>query len=774
MMMRAVIALGVLLIVGFTSGAIGIARAMIVRGETYREKAEQGQLRDVEEPAPRGEIVDSSGNVIASSTDVKRVYINPKKVNDYENKDEIIRLISEALVPILGIAEDKVAKQASYKNYSDMTLKGKVDEITMEKVNAFLDTTVTTKMKVLVKGADDDAPEEEKYRIVTVDKDAKDAAKFSLFVGSSRDTIRYYPLGTFAANVIGFTGSDDTGRTGLELYYNKQLTGTPGRTLVAKNATDSNIASEYATHTAPIKGSTLKLTIDQEVQRFLENSLEQARIDAKAKAAYGIVMDVNTGAILGMAAQASYDPAHYQELADSIKLAEIEAITDETERKKALNEAILAQWRNGAIDLTYEPGSVFKIVTVAAGLEEGVVNLNTSYTCTGAIQVENRTMHCHNRNGHGTEDLTHGLMNSCNPFMITIAQKLGVHKFYKYFDGFGFTEKTGIDLPGEAEPKPGISIHAEKDMKVVELSSCAFGQSFEASPIQVISAVSAIANGGKLMRPYVVAQVLDENGAVIEENKPTVRRQVVSEDTADKVAAMMEQVVQAGTGKNAYVAGARVAGKTGTSQKLSAGSGYVASFSCFAPADNPQVAVLIAIDDPKGQINGGQIAAPPAAEIIEQVLQHRNVPMQYTAEEEKQLAAKAPTVTGLTIAAAKELLTKADYTARVVGSGETILRQFPKAGTTVATGGVVVLYTSNDNTEPMVKVPNLVGMTVSQANAAAAAAGLNVSFSGNFASSTKITSKQSIETGAEVPAGTVITVHFVSTSGVTDSTLGED
>jgi stage V sporulation protein D (sporulation-specific penicillin-binding protein) len=491
-------------------------------------------------------------------------------------------------------------------------------------------------------------------------------------------------------------------------------------------------------------------------------------VDADAKGAYGIVMDVKTGAVLGMACVSSFDPGNYQELGNAALREEIAGISDEAARQKAYNNAMMAQWRNGTIELTYEPGSVFKVITFSAALEEHVVDMNDTYTCTGSIQIANRRMRCHKRDGHGHETLTQGLMNSCNPFTITIGQKLGVEKFYQYLEGFGFTEPTGIDLPNEYAPKKGVNIHAKDRMHIVELASCSFGQSFEASPIQIISAVSAIANGGKLMQPYVVAKELDEDGHVIKENQPIVRRQVISEDTAKKVAGMMEQVVSAGTGKNGYVAGAHVAGKTGTSQKLSVGEGYVASFSCFAPADNPQVALLIAIDEPKGRINGGQIASPPAADIMEKVLTYKNIEMRYTEKEQEELGGTAPNMTQKEIGLAKETLEKAEFRVKVIGDGEQVLHQIPEPGQTIAKGGLMILYTEGSSAGQRVTVPKLTGMTIAQAEKEALAAGLNIKLTGNYNSNALITFQQSIPAGDEAALGETVTVHFVSNNGVID------
>ncbi|MDR0532095.1 MAG: PASTA domain-containing protein [Oscillospiraceae bacterium] len=763
MFQRAMIVLFALIFAGFGAGAYGLVSVQLVNGKEYAAKAEEGQLRDTELAAPRGAIYDSTyspkkENVpFARSASAYKIYINPNALDKAINKAEILQALRNDLAPLLGISPEKIDRQASYTKYNYMALAGQIDNDTMKKVNAFRDRKLDIQLK-------------------TNDKDYAGGVKtlhstYAYYVGVSPDIVRYYPMGSLAANVIGFTGADDIGRAGLELYYNKSLTGVPGRIVSAKNAADANLPVQFETQYNAKPGHSLVLTIDAAVQSTLERSLEQAKIDSKAKAAYGIVMDVKTGGILGMACVTSFDPGNYQHIADDNVRAQIEALPEGPERQKAYNQAMMAQWRNGTIELTYEPGSVFKCVTVSAGLEEHVVDLDTHYSCSGGIQVANRYIRCHKREGHGAQTLTQGLMNSCNPFMITIGQRLGVDKFYKYFEGFGFTESTGIDLPNEYFPKKGLNIHAQENMHIVELASCSFGQSFEASPVQILTAVSAIANGGKLMEPYVVAKELDENGRVIKETQPTVRRQVISEDTSQKVRSMMEQVVTGGTGKNGYVAGAHVAGKTGTSQKLSAGSGYVASFSCFAPADDPSVALLIAIDEPQGLINGGQIAAPPAAEIMENVLVHKNIEMRYTEKEQQELGGVAPDMTGKDADMADAALKKAEYRVRVIGGGGSVVHQIPEPGQSLTRGGLIILYTEGataEETMQTVTVPKLTGLGIKQAAQIAADAGLNIKLTGNYESDALITYRQSVPAGDEARLGETITVHFVSNNGVTD------
>ncbi|MCL2301107.1 MAG: penicillin-binding transpeptidase domain-containing protein [Firmicutes bacterium] len=758
---RAMIVLFTLIFAGFGAGAYGLVSVQLINGAEYNAKAKESQLRDTELAARRGTIYDINGAALAQSASASKVYINPNSLDKAVNKAEILDALCGELAPILGITAEKVRRQAGYVKNNYMALQGQVDIGAMEKVNAFR----SQELIVQERTDDPDYPDGIKTTKAT----------YKYYVGVQPDIIRFYPLGNLAANVLGFTGAEDIGRAGLELFYNRTLTGTPGRIVSAKNAADADLPIDYESIYDPVPGHSLVLTIDEVVQRYLERALEQAKIDAKAKAAYGIVMDVKTGAVLGMACAPNYDPANYQQIHDKELRARIASIADEEEREKAFNNAMMAQWRNGTLELTYEPGSVFKTITFSAALEEGIVDQDTHFSCGGSIRIANRTMRCHKQGGHGPQVLAEGLMNSCNPFTIWIGQQLGVEKFYKYFEGFGFTEPTGIDLPGEYSPRKGVNIHAQENMGIVELASCSFGQSFEASPIQIITAVSAIANGGRLMRPYIVERELNEDGQVVRQTQPVVRRQVISENTARQIRVMMEGVVVSGTGKNGYVAGAHVAGKTGTSQKLSdPEGGYVASFCAFAPADNPEVALLIAIDDPQGMINGGQIAAPPAAQIMENVLAHKNIEMRYTEKEQEELGGSTPDMSRRPVGEAKSYLEQAGFRVQVIGEGAGVLHQIPEPGQSIAKGGLVILYTDGSESNHTVTVPKLTGMSINQASREAAAAGLNVKLTGNFDSNGLITYRQSIPAGSRVPLGSTVTVHFVSNIGVIDSAEGGD
>lgn len=739
------------LFVVFAVTAVNLARIQLADSEYYKQQAENNQLHDSEISAERGIIYDINGTVLAKSASVWKVFIRPNQIKNEDFKNDLCRKLSD----ITGVALEDIKAKADKNNYNYLTVKRQVEYEEKEKIsellNGYYSYTVINEKK-------DGTIENKKARIY-----------YSSAIGIEPDVKRYYPYGSLASNVIGFTGTEDEGALGVELKYDSVLTGTPGRIITAQNGRSDVMSQEFETVYDAVQGTGLVLTIDEVVQRYLEDSLEQVYVDSKGVGAYGVVMNVNTGAILAMASMQNFDLNEPRQLTQEETERLEKEYPDSSERNEAKYNILYSRWRNFLVSDTYEPGSVFKIVTAAAALEENAVSPDMSYSCTGKIQVSDRTIKCHKRTGHGTQNLKQGLMNSCNPLFITVGQKLGVEKFYEYFEAFGFTEKTGIDLPAENMPVAGTNYHALEDMHIVELSSCSFGQSFQVTPIQMITAISAIANGGKLMTPYVVQKQLDENGNVISETQPIVRRQVISEQTSATIADMMEAVVANGTGKNAYVAGYRVAGKTGTSQKLGKKGKYVASFGCFAPADDPEIAVLILVDEPVGQINGGQICTPVAAQVVEKTLEYMGVERRYNEDELELLDTSAPNLVGSSVDDARAMLVGDGFEVKVVGKGETVLGQMPSYNQSMPQNGVIVLYTESEAERLTVTVPDLRKMTVSQANKYALSAGLNIKISGNALNAGELVSyDQSIEPGEEVEYGKTITVYFKSDVGVDD------
>ncbi|MCR4925321.1 MAG: PASTA domain-containing protein [Clostridiales bacterium] len=730
---RAIIVFAIVIVLGLGVDIFSLGRLQLVDPKGYAEKAASQQLSDTTVNAQRGTIYDSNMNVIAQSATAWKIYLVPSKITDEDMRKVIVDGLSEILSLDKQKLEEKTRLDTNY-----VVIAEKVENEAKKKVSEF---------KLSYKGLTE-------------------------VIGISSDNKRYYPQNNFAASVIGFTGSGDIGRSGIELEYNSKLTGVPGRIISAVNAWQDKMASSFETSYDAQNGTSIVLTIDEVIQHYLETSLEQARQNNKATYAYGIVMQVKTGAILAMTTQPDYDLNDPYEIADATVFEKIKATADAEERSKLTIATQYSQWRNRCISDTYEPGSVFKCITASAGLEEGVVTLDETLNCTGKITIAGRTINCANHSGHGVQNFTQGLMNSCNPWFVTVGQRLGTQKFSEYFEAFGLTEQTGIDLPAEAKPVMGVTYYNPKTMTISDLASASFGQTVKVTPLQMITAISAIGNGGKLMQPYIVDRMLDSDGNVIYKTTPTVKRQVISEKVASQVATMMEAVATNGGGQNAYVAGYHVAGKTGTSEKLENTNEklYIASFCCFAPANDPEIAVIIIVDEPRaGKINGSSISAPVAGEVVENTLKYLNVEPNYSAKELAKLNGTAPTLVNLSVSEAKKTAEGKGFTVRVIGSGDHVISQMPGAASSMPKNGLIILYTEEGKTSSTTTVPNLVGMTLTNANKAAINAGLNIKISGTFSDSSSVVSyKQSLDSGSNVPMGTTVTVYFK------DDTVGND
>ena len=735
-MYKRIVAVMVIIFLGFLGCVASLVITQLVKGDYYKQIAESQQLSDTKIPAHRGVIYDRNMSVLAQSATSWRIYIVPSEIDDEQTRDIVVTELSR----IVGVSEDDVrAKTNRNSNYE--TIKSKVD------------SEVKAQIEALIKSDD-----YKKYNLNEI-------------IGISQDAKRYYPNSTLGSTVIGFTGTDDQGLEGLESFYDKYLTGVAGRVITAVNGVQGEMPNSYETIIDPQQGYSLVLTVDETLQYYLEKHLEDAMEETKSKGAYGIMMDVKTGAILAMSAKPDYDLNSPWDIIDSVTMDNINLL-DEDERAEAINAAVREQWRNSTISDTYQPGSVFKIITAAAAMEEGLVALNEHFSCPGYTVVAGRRINCHKLVGHGDESFIEGLMNSCNPVFIDVGLRLGVDTFMDYFDAFGLNDRTGIDLPGEAS-----SITHEKlgvQMGVSELASCSFGQTFQVTPIQMITAVASVANGGKLMQPYIVQSVIDENGNTVSTTEPTVKNQVISAETASTLCSMLEMVVSQGGGKNAYVPGYRIAGKTGTSEKIGeSGEGeamkYIASFVGFAPADDPEVILLVILDEPSGYSHmGGTIAAPLAAEIFSDALAYLNVDVQYTEEELKNLNISVLNVVGQNVSSAKSSLSSYGFNVKVVGNGSTVISQTPSAYTTVSKRGTVVLYTENTSAR-VVEMPDLTGYTVSQVNRIMSDLELNTVFTGGSLSSGEaVAYSQSIAPGTRIEIGSTVTVSFRHISGVDD------
>lgn len=730
-MLKRILIMAVVIIFLMTTTVARVFYLTIVRGEELSEKAETQQLKDTEITAMRGTIYDSNGNVLAQSASVWNVFIDPLNIKDKQRD-----LIVDEFANLFGYDADEKKEfydRTTHQNHYELVEK-KVENNIKEKLSKFVSKN-----------------------------------ELGGCIGTEQTTKRYYPYGTLASSVIGFTGADDQGLSGIEAYYDEQLTGTNGRIITAKDAKSNNIANDYETSIAATDGDSIVLTINQTIQYYLEKGLRETMNEYQAKGAYGVVMNCNTGAVLAMSSLPDYDCNEPYKLTYSKDKKAIKKLSDKTAKQEAESAAVQNQWRNFTVSDTYVPGSVFKTFVASAALEENVVNLNTTYNCTGSIQVDKYKMKCHYHPGHGTQTLTQGLENSCNPFFITIGQKLGVHNYFKYFDAFGFTQKTNIDLPGEASPQ----YYKEDQYGIVELSSASFGQTNSLTPIQVCTGLCAIANGGKLLQPYLVSSIADANGKTVKKTQTKEIRQVISTDTSEKVRKMMKSVVDNGTGKNGYVAGYSVGGKTGTSTKLGEskngeGDKYIVSFGAIAPSDDPEIAMLIIVDEPNQDLGGGALCAPIAAQVTQEAMNVLGIEPKYNDSEMKDLSKQTPNVVGKSLDEAKKTLEENNLNYVVVGDDSTVTRQCPSGADTIPNGGTVYLYT-DDSEKQTVNVPNFSGLTVNEAKDLASSSNLNIQIAGNSMSSgTVVAYRQSEETQAKVEKGTVVTVTFKNTQSVLD------
>ncbi len=729
-----------LVLVVLTAGVTGVRllQIMVINGEEYQTKASDQQLYDTTLTAPRGDIYDTNMNLLATSAACWTVYISPnnlKEVDDETKLNAVKALIAENLSSILELEYDDVYAMTEKTDKYYVTVKRKVEKPQADLVRQFI-------------------------------ADHSDY-KMANYIGLDESTKRYYPNDNLASVVLGFVGDDNQGLAGIESYYDSELTGVPGRVVAAKNAQGTNMPFSYEKVISAQDGDSLVTTIDSYIQHVAEKYLA-AGVEENLVANRGvaIVMNVNTGAILAMAVKGDFNPNDPFTLSEADS-ALLEGLEDE-ERSAKLGELRNKQWRNKAVSDSYEPGSVFKIVTASAALEENLTSRNSTYNCPGYIVVAGQPYDCHKHSGHGIQTLEQSISNSCNPVFITLGSLLGTKLFSKYFEAFGLTEKTGIDLPGEVSSL----YYKEENMGPVELASASFGQTFNITPMQLITAISASVNGGYLVQPYVVSQIVDSNGKVKSTTSTTIKRQVISEETSSLMCEMLETVVDGGGGKNAYVAGYRVGGKTGTSEKLSQSnvSGkdlYVASFCGIAPINDPEVAVLVLMDEPNGSsYYGGTVSAPIGGQILSEILPYLGYEPQYSEDELANLSVSVPSVVNSTIASAKQELTSSKLSYKIIGNGDTVINQMPSAGETVTPDSKIILYTEETEVT-QVSVPDLTGMTPSVVNSSAASVGINVEFSGNTISSGSVISyRQSIEPGTMVDAGTVITVYFRDNTAV--------
>ena len=701
----------------------------ITRHEELQAKAVSQQTRSSVVTASRGAIYDASGNILAISSTAETIFLSPKEINDALNDEEnpvawTKEVLAAALAKILDVSEEGILKKMARTDSMYEVLKFRVEEDIADQVRQYIN--------------------DNKVKGVYLTTDAK----------------RYYPYGDLAAQVIGFVGVDYTGLFGLEAEYDKELQGRSGLVVTAKANQQNDLLYEYSQYFDPENGDELQVTLEATVQYYLEKGMkDMCDAYSPANGATGIVLDVRNGGILAMASFPNYDLNDYATVTDKTLLEQMERgeLDEEGAQQK--------QWRNKALNDTYEPGSTFKILTLSAALEEGLIDKTTSVNCSGSVNISGYTIHCSNKAGHGLQNLEQTVGNSCNPAFISYGLKLGTEKFYQYMRSFGIMSATGVDLGGEAT---GV-FAADANFTQLDLACYAFGQNFTVTPLALIAAQAACVNGGYLYTPHFAQQITDSDGNVIWQHDDTPVRQVISEETSATVRECLEYVVASGTGKNGQVAGYRIGGKTGTADKGQSGD-VVVSFMCFAPADDPQIMMLITMDTPSRStgtyVSGGNMVAPYSSAIMAEILPYLGIEPSYSAEELMGVDTTVPNVIGMSVEEAKDRLKERGFACKVEGDGETITDQTPVGGAIIPGKSTVVLYAGAEKPDKMCTVPSLVGRTAAEANTAATNAGLLIRFTGTTSSesNTVLVFSQELEAGTEVPAGTVITVRLGDTT----------
>lgn len=732
---RTAILILLILVLGFGAAVLRLTYLTTIQSSELQESAVDLQLADTTVSAKRGTIYDANGNVLAESASVWQVVMSPVNFKNDKQRQAAAKGLSEIFDLEYNDVLDDTKQQSHY-----VVVKRRIESDEREKVLELIDT---------------------------LKKDYSCSGVIQLL----DDYKRYYPKNSLASSVIGFTGSDDQGLEGIEYEYDSYLSGTPGRIITAQNARGTDMPFRYEQNVESEDGNNVYLTIDETIQSICEKYMQKGVEDNNVlNKGVCIAMDVNTGAILAMVTTDGYDLNNPYELSAKDK-KKIKS-TAKSKQAEAESSALSAMWRNKAVADTYMPGSVFKMCVASAALEENLVNEKTSFTCTGSISVEGETIHCSNISGHGTQNFVEVISNSCNPAFIQIGQMLGAGKFRQYYQGFGFSDKTGIDLPGEAED----SFWKEGKMGGVDLAVASFGQNFTITPIQMITACAAVSNGGYVVQPHVVSKITDSKGNVIKTVDKKIKRQVISDDTSKKMNEYLEYNTERQGAAAGYISGYKVAGKTGTTEKRgvtkfesSFSEDYISSFCGYAPADDPQIAMLVFFDTPDGDAYyGSQVSSPVFINIMSEVLPYLDVKTSYTDEELGYVDASAGDYTGVSVDEAKTAVEADGFTATVKGNGSTVISQIPTVSSGLQKGGSIVLYTDSDSQSETVSVPSLIGLSPDEVNDVASAYGLNVSFSGATTSS-GTSSSQNIEAGTSVSPGTVITVSFADSS----STLNE-
>lgn len=744
--------------------AYSIFKVAVLEGSYWKALANGQQLQSTVVSASRGTIYDSNGSVLAQSATVYNIYCDPVMLKEFLDKKDKLKSELEDLVKTER-DDDKL------KDYRERLGSAKTGSETLDELVTFLSQKLTTDTAAVRSALTD---EKSRYKIIKRDVERSLSTEIEkklteLKIDGVRcepTTNRVYPQNSLAANVIGHTDFDGNGIYGIESYYNEQLSGVDGRIITAKDGDGKEIPYRYKQEYNAQNGYNVNLNIDSNIQFMLEKALKEAVVEHKPKyRAAGIVMNPKTGQVLAMATDYSYDPNEPSEITDEATAKALAGMNEDSdEYKQARLDAWSTQWKNKAVSEIYFPGSVFKIFTGSSALEENAITLQDTFSCNTKIKVADTTFNCWSFVDHGMQNLQSAMVHSCNPAFVQIGLTLGAEKFCDYLDSFGFTDLTGIDLPGES-----MSIFITKDrIGPVELASSSFGQTNKLTPIQMITAASAVVNGGNLLTPQVVNTITDENGNIVKKNDVVKKRQVISKNTSDEMRRILEGVVQTEKSGNCYIQGYRIGGKSGTSQKIDedvTGRTYVASYCAFAPADDPQVIMLVMVDEPTGaKYYGSQVAAPVCVKVMTEMLPYLEIFPQYTEEERKTLQIAVPNVQTYKVNSAKQTLENLSLKVQIIGNGDSVVKQYPM-GVSIENGGTVVLCT--DDTKPnTVTVPNLHGLTRQQAKDLLASYGLNLTAQGSGASEegTIAQADQQIAAGRTVPVGTAISVTFTSST----------
>ena len=737
---RILLTAAVLGMLAFVPVGLRLYDLMVTNYDYYAQLALRNQTRTTRVEAARGDICDRNMNILATTVGVENVYLDPHELK--QSKADI-PAIAQKLGQILDKDPGWIQEQAADFKQRYKQIGTRIEEETAALIRDYINENNISGIHL------------------------EPASK------------RIYPFGTLAAQVVGFTNAGGDGSEGVEAAYDRYLKGSAGKVITTKGNNEMDMPFSYENYIASQQGATVILTLDCAVQSCLERELAEAidRYDVQ-NGAFGLVMNCKTGEILAMATLGSYDPNAYLKIYDDDTAAELEQLkrTDEAAYKEALSAARLKQWRNRVLSDGYEPGSTFKVLTMAAALDCGAIDLNTSFHCSGSEQIPGRAqkLHCWRSTGHGAEKTPQALQNSCNIAFAHIALKLGGERFYDYIEKFGVLEKTGIDLTGESK---GIFFDREivtntDKWGTASLTSGSFGQTFKITPVQLCRAIASVVNGGNLLEPYIVSEIVDAEGNTLLKNEPTVTRRTIREETSAVMRMLIESVVAEGTAKNAAVAGYAIGGKTGTSEKIdvfdAAGKRVldkIVSFVGIAPMDDPEYIVMVALDTPSREtgiyISGGVMAAPTVGAVLEGILPYLGVERKFSPEEKEGQQVLLENFTGMTAKEAEKKLKAAGLTAVFRGSGETVTAQLPQGGQTVPGGSGVLLYLDGDPEEELVTVPDFSGMNRQQAGDAAGAAGLYILVAGNTEISPQVTvTAQNYETNTKVPAGTTIILTF--------------